>query len=102
MFGTLQKRLPQELRLAGITDMAAANRFLRDTYLPRHNTRFAFLPEGEGSAFVPFAGVLEDSLCIQEERIVGNDNTVRYRNRVLQKPADRHRQSLRQGAREGA
>lgn len=91
MFGTLQKRLPQELRLAGITDMAAANRFLRDTYLPRHNTRFAFLPEGEGSAFVPFAGVLEDSLCIQEERIVGNDNTVRYRNRVLQIPADRHR-----------
>jgi hypothetical protein len=29
MFGTLQKRLPQELRLQGITDMAQANRFLR-------------------------------------------------------------------------
>jgi len=91
MFGTLQKRLPQELRLAEITDMAAANRFLKDDYLPRHNTRFAILPEGEGSAFVPFAGVLEDSLCIQEERVVGNDNTVRYRNRVLRIPQDRHR-----------
>ena len=91
MFGTLQKRLPQELRLAGITDMAAANRFLKEHYLPRHNARFAILPEGEGSAFVPFAGVLEDSLCIQEERVIGNDNTVRYRNRVLQIPADRHR-----------
>ena len=91
MFGTLKKRLPRELRLARITDMAAANRFLRDDYLPRHNTRFAILPEGEGSAFVPFAGVLEDSLCIQEERVVGNDNTVRYRNRVLQIPQDRHR-----------
>ncbi len=91
MFATLQKRLPQELRLAGITDMAAANRFLKDDYLPRHNARFAILPESESSAFVPFAGVLEDSLCIQEERIVGNDNTVRYRNRVLQIPADRHR-----------
>ena len=30
MFGTLQKRLPQELRLAGITDMAEANRFLKE------------------------------------------------------------------------
>ena len=38
-----------------------------------------------------FAGSLEDILCIQEERVVGNDNTVRYKNRVLQIPADRHR-----------
>ncbi len=75
--------------LAGITDMAAANRFLRDDCLPRHIARSAILPKGEGSAFVPFAGVLEDSLCIQEVRIVGNDNTVRYR--IPQIPADRHR-----------
>ena len=34
MFGTLQKRLPQELRLAGITEIAAANRFLKEDYLP--------------------------------------------------------------------
>ena len=34
MFGTLQKRLPQELRLAGITDMAGANRFLKELFLP--------------------------------------------------------------------
>ena len=91
MFGTLQKRLPQELRLAGITDMAAANRFLQVDYLPRHNARFAIEPSGPGAAFVPFAGVLEDILCVQEERVVGNDNTVRYNNRVLQIPEDRHR-----------
>ncbi len=91
MFGTLQKRLPQELRLHGITTMAEANRFLKEDYLPRHNVRFAVPPEGEGSAFVPFAGALEDILCVQEERVVGNDNTVRYKNRVLQIPEDRHR-----------
>lgn len=91
MFGTLQKRLPQELRLAGITTIEAANRFLREDYLPRHNARFAVPPEGEGSAFVPFAGNLEDILCVQEERVVGNDNTVRYKTRVLQIPEDRHR-----------
>ena len=91
MFATLQDRLPKELRLAGITGMDAANRFLADDYLPRHNARFARPPEEAGTAFVPFAGRLEDVLCIQEERQVGNDNTVRYKNHVLQIPADRHR-----------
>lgn len=91
MFGTLQNRLPQELRTNGITTMEAANRFLKEDFLPRHNARFTVIPEGEGSAFVPFAGNLEDILCIQEERVVGNDNTVRYKNRILQIPEDRHR-----------
>jgi hypothetical protein len=91
MFGTLQKRLPQELRVAGITTMEAADRFLENVYLPRHNAAFARIPEDAGSAFVPFAGLLGDILCVQEERRVGNDNTVRYENRVLQIPADRHR-----------
>ena len=54
MFATVQKRLPQELRLAGITDMAEASRFLEEVYLPDHNRRFATRPEAEGSAFVPF------------------------------------------------
>ena len=91
MFATLQDRLPKELRLAGITGMDAANRFLADDYLPRHNARFAQAPEEAGTAFVPFAGTLENILCVQEERLVGNDNTVRYQRRVLQIPADRHR-----------
>lgn len=91
MFGTFQNRLPQELRLAGITSLEAANRFLREDYLPRHNARFAVAPEAEGTAFVPFAGALEDILCIQEERVVGNDNTVHYKTRILQIPEDRHR-----------
>ena len=95
MFGTLQKRLPQELRLAGITTMAAANRFLSGDYVARHNARFAVPPEAEGAAFVPFVGrspgALDDTLSVQEDRVVGNDNTVRYRGRVLQIPEDRHR-----------
>jgi transposase len=91
MFATLQDRLPKELALAGITTMAEANRFLEEVYLPQHNARFARPAEDVGSAFVPFTGPLEDILCIQEERVVGNDNTVRYNNRILQIPADRHR-----------
>lgn len=92
MFGTLQGRLPQELRLAGITDMDAANRFLAETFVPEHNRQFREAPAEEGSAFTAWAGTnLADILCIQEERVVGNDNTVRYERRVLQIPADRHR-----------
>ena len=91
MFGTLQKRLPQELRLAGITTIEAANRFLREIYIPQHNSRFAIKPEEPGSAFVPFAGPLDDILCVQEERTVSGDNTVRYKGLILQIPEDRHR-----------
>ena len=92
MFGTLQKRLPQELRVHGITDIDEANRFLREVYLPAHNARFRVCAEEEGTAFVPWAGPgLEDILCVQEERTVANDNTVRYYGRILQIPADRHR-----------
>jgi hypothetical protein len=80
-------RLPKELTLAGITTSAAANRFLDDDYLPAHNARFAVKPEAAGSAFVPDrAGAWRDILCVQEERTVGNDNTVRYHRRVLQLP----------------
>ena len=91
MFGTLQKRLPQELRSQGITTMEEANRFLKDVYLPEHNARFAKTPEDDASAFVPFAGNMRDTLCVQEERIVGKDNTVRYKRLVLQIAANQHR-----------
>lgn len=91
MFGTLQGRLPQELRLAGIATMEEANRFLAEVFWPAHNARFACQASEAGVAFVPFAGALEDTLCVQEERVVAGDNTVRYKNRTLQIPADRHR-----------
>jgi transposase len=86
-FGTLQDRLPKEFQLAGITTVAAANRFLRETYLPEHNARFAVAPEQPETAFVADrAGAHRDILCVQEERVVGNDNCVRYLGRCLQIP----------------
>jgi len=91
MFGTLQNRLPQELRSQGITTMDSANRYLKEVFIPEHNTRFGKPPADEASAFVSFAGNIRDTLCVQEERTVGNDNTVRYKNLVLQIAADQHR-----------
>jgi hypothetical protein len=95
MFGTLQRRLPQELRLHGITDMQSANRFLQEVYLPGHNARFARQAQAEGSAFTPLMGfALDDVLCIQEERIVANDNTLQYKGKRLQVLEDASRCSF--------
>jgi transposase len=90
-FGTLQQRLPQELRLAGISTVEAANRFLVERFLPEHNRRFAVAAAEAGSAFVPFAGNLADILCVQAERVVGRDNCVRYEGLSLQIPEHKHR-----------
>ncbi|WP_419740609.1 ISNCY family transposase [Ruegeria sp.] len=91
MFGTFQNRLPQELRSHGITTIEEANQFLKEVYLPEHNALFAREPEDTTSAFVPFTGNVRDTLCVQEDRVVGNDNTVRYKGLVMQIAADRHR-----------
>jgi hypothetical protein len=65
-FGTLQDRLPKALALAGITTVAAANRFLRAVDLPEHNARFAIAPEHPETAFVvDRAGAHRDLLCVQ-------------------------------------
>ena len=91
-FGTLQKRLPQELRLARIKTVAAANRYIRDRFVPDYNARFAVAAAEPGSAFVPYVGrPLADVLCIQEDRVVGADNCVSFNRRSLQIPPQRHR-----------
>ncbi len=88
VFHTLQDRLTKELALAGITTMEAANMFLRDVYIPAHNARFAVKPEQDGNAFVAIAGInLAEILCVQEERLVGNDNCVSFNRLKLQIPA---------------
>jgi len=88
MFGTLQDRLPKELALAGITTIAAANRYLGEHYLPAHNARFARAPALPESAFVAAdAALLREVLCVQEERVVARDNTVAYQRLRLQLPA---------------
>jgi hypothetical protein len=91
-FGTHQERLPKELAKAGITDMAAANRYLDKHYRHAHNREFAVRAAEPASAFVPFIGAnLGDILCERFERTVGNDNCVRFDALSLQIPADQHR-----------
>jgi transposase len=92
VFRTLQDRLPKELALVGITDMAAANQYLGTQFLPAYNRRFAVAADEAGTAFVPWIGTnLPEILCVHEERVVAKDNTVRYQGRSLQIPPDAHR-----------
>ena|SRR5208282_2063588 len=92
VFHTLQDRLPKEFKLAGIDTVDAANDWLRETFIAEHNERFAIAAEQEGSAFVMDAtGAWREILCIQEDRTVGQDNTVKWESLSLQLPPSRLR-----------
>jgi len=92
MFRTHQGRLPQELTIAGIRDMTAANRYLDEVYRPAFNAEFMPPALAEGSAFVTWiGGKLDDFLYETFERVVGKDNCVAFEGMALQTPKDRHR-----------
>jgi hypothetical protein len=91
-FKTHQDRLPKELALAGISNIEEANRYLKEKYLPEFNKEFAQPAIEQGSAFVPYLGNdLDDILCEQYERTVGNDNCVQFNGLTLQIPSNQYR-----------
>jgi hypothetical protein len=67
-FGTWPGRLPQELRIHGLRSMASANQFLRETYLPGFNQRFAVAAAQPGHAFLPVRGKNLDLIFILAAR----------------------------------
>ena len=94
-FGTWQGRLPQELRLAKITTLEAANRFLREHYIAEFNRKFAVPAQERGTAFRKCARKdLDWVFSIQTERMVDKDNTVAIRDRWWQIEKCRWRHSL--------
>jgi len=83
---TFQDRLVNELRVAGISTPEAANRYIRERFLPNHNSRFARRAADPDTAFVSL-GVstdLNQILCHEDHRTVGQDNTVVFENVRLQ------------------
>jgi hypothetical protein len=85
-FDTHQDRLVKELRLAGISMVDEANRFLRRRYLPVHNRRFAVEPANPTNAHRPLLPTheLDAILSIQTTRTIERDFTVRLKNRFFQ------------------
>jgi hypothetical protein len=94
-YGTWQGRLPQELRLAGITTVEAANAFLRDRYIAEFNAQFTGKAAEPGTAFRKCARRdLDWVFSIQTERVVEKDNTVAIKHRRWQIDKCRWRYSL--------
>jgi hypothetical protein len=85
-FDTHQDRLVKELRLAGISEAAAANQFLLQHYIPSHNMRFALEPANPTNAHRPLLKHhrLESILSVQTQRQVGLDYTVGLNKRFFQ------------------
>ncbi|MEL7048776.1 MAG: ISNCY family transposase [Pseudomonadota bacterium] len=77
---TLQDRLVKELRLAGISDMDAANAFLPG-FMRRYNAKFtkaARRPDNLHRALNMEPDRLTDVLCLRDERYVGNQLAFSY------------------------
>ncbi len=93
--GSWQGRLPQELRLHGITDLEEANQFLRQSYMGEFNRKFTVAAAQKGSAFVRIRRKdLDWIFSVQDERIVHNDNTIAVANRTFQLDQTRWRNTL--------
>lgn len=90
-FQTHQDRLIKELRLADISTIEQANRFLNERYIPDHNGRFALPPANPTDAHRPLLieHRLEQLFSLRIERVVMNDFTVRHDNRFFQILADK-------------
>jgi transposase len=94
-FRTWQGRLPQELRLRGIKTLAAANEFLRASYIAEFNQKFSVPAKQSGTAFIACRRqALDFVFALQHERTVARDNTVSYDNRVLQIEKNKWRYTL--------
>jgi len=83
---TLQDRLVKEMRLAGISSMEAANKFVQGgDFIAKHNEKFAVAPAVVGDAHRPIDGYnLYDIFCSKAKRVVTNDFTIQYKRKLLQ------------------
>jgi hypothetical protein len=86
--GVFQDRLVKALRLKGVTTLEAANVYLDQEFLDDLNGRFHVEARSRANVHrsIPRGLKLEHVLCYQEARVVQNDWTVSWCNRVLQLP----------------
>jgi hypothetical protein len=84
--GTMQDRLIQEMRLAGISSIDAANNYLQiSSFIKDHNTKYAVKAAQQGDSHAnQSAHDLSDIFSIQEIRVVANDFTITYEKRIFQ------------------
>lgn len=84
--GSFQGRLVAELVRHRIRDLEAATRFLNGKFIPRYKKWFSKPPANSGPAWQPLpqGRDLRRVLCARHQRVVANDNTIRFEGQVLQ------------------
>jgi len=88
MNGTLQRRLVKEMRLNKINTIPEANIFLQEIFIPKFNHQFAVVPKKKNDLHRQLSAVEKNNLAkilsIQQERMINNDYTVRFKNNYYQ------------------
>lgn len=93
LWGIFQDRLVSELRLAGASDLAAANAVLPG-FLRDFNRRFGRAAAQSEKAGRGAPRHLDRIFCFRHERIVSHDNVVQWDGRRFQIPPQPHRFSF--------
>jgi len=95
LFGVFQDRFIKELRLRGIKDYEAANKYLQEGFIPYYNKKFAHM-EGVESAYtgLPAGTNLELIFSKRFERVVNFDNTIKFQGVLIQIPPSKYRLSF--------
>jgi hypothetical protein len=85
-FQTAQDRWVKEMRLAAVATRAGANVLAQQRLIPEFNRRFTVSPASPQDAHRPLGTEhkLAAILSIQHERVVTNDYTIRFENRIYQ------------------
>jgi hypothetical protein len=85
-FGTSQDRLVKGLRIAGVTTIEQANRYLAEEFLPWWNQHLRVAPANPTDAHRPLGPEhdLAAALSRVETRQVANDYTIRFEGKLYQ------------------
>jgi hypothetical protein len=88
LFDTFQDRLVKELRLAGISTVEAANKFLKEKFIPAFNAKFSVQPLSSVNLHRELTNkertTLHSIFSRHEERTVQNDFTFSFKNQWYQ------------------
>ena len=96
-FGTAQDRLVKGMRLRKVCTIQAANAYLEKVYLPWWEERHTVRPANETDAHRPLGKEhdLASILSHMEQRVMGEDYTIRYGGRLYQVRREQIRAGLK-------
>lgn len=88
LFETLQDRLVKELRLAGISTIEEANRFLEEVFIEKFNVKFGVMPQKKRNLHQRLTeqdrNNLDHIFSVHSVRRISNDFTIRFKNQYIQ------------------